>query len=110
MSTFRDVHDGCVVTGEPQRERDARVAFAKFCEGWRGRLFSPTLLREIQVGLHHTLAPYIHAIGEQLNCDGIAVIERPERSAQVVAFVKDLNTAQQLRRIGFKMAGFRTDS
>lgn len=108
--TFKEVHDGCVVTSEPRWERDARNAFAKFCEAWQGRLFSPSLLREIQVGIWHTLAPYLREVGEELDYGGIAVVERPARSAHVVAFVKDLTTAQQLRRVGFKMAGFRTDT
>ena len=109
MSTFTDVRDGGAGTSEPQLDHDAYEAFGKVCESWRGRLFSRDLLREIRVGLCDTLAPYLHAIGEELNYDGVAVIERPERSVNVVAFVNDLTTAQQLRRIGFKMAGFRTD-
>jgi len=109
MSTFREVLDGCVSTSEPQLEQDAYVAFGKVCESWRGRMFSRDLLLEIQVGLCTTLDPYLRAIGEELTYKGVVVIERPERSANVVAFVNNLTTAQQLRRIGFKMAGFRTD-
>lgn len=107
--TFKEVHDGGVSLSELQLEHDAYAAFAKVCENWRGRLFSRDLLREIRVSLCDALAPYLQAIGEELNYDGVAVIERPERSFNVVAFVKDQTTAQQLRRIGFKMAGFRTD-